>query len=77
MAKDNVVAFSGETRHNIPPRRVIKANKKAFPGGVVMLGYDESGEFLFVSSIADGPEVLWLLELARKRLMEVADGDPA
>lgn len=37
----------------------------------VILGYDKDREFFFSSSLGDGPEVLWLLEVAKHQLIEV------
>ena len=38
---------------------------------VLIIGYDKAGELYFASSRADGGSVLWLMELAKKRLLEV------
>ena len=37
---------------------------------VVILGWTEDGQHYFNSSYADGPKVLWLLEVTRKELLE-------
>lgn len=37
--------------------------------GVVIAGYDKEGEFYFASSIADGGEILWLIEKLKLKLM--------
>lgn len=39
---------------------------------VVIVGYDRDGDFYFASSVADGPEVLWALEQAKLRLLNVS-----
>jgi len=36
---------------------------------VLVIGYDEAGEEYFASSIADGGDVLWLLERCKQELM--------
>lgn len=41
----------------------------------VVIGWDQDGELFFSSSYAAGPEVLWLLEVAKKRLLEMGTGD--
>lgn len=41
---------------------------------VFVLGYAEDGEFYSAINFDDGGEALWLLELAKKRIMENADG---
>jgi hypothetical protein len=38
---------------------------------VVIVGYDRDGEFYFASSVADGPEVLWALEQAKLKLLNI------
>lgn len=38
---------------------------------VLILGYDKDGELYFASSKADGGACLWLMELAKKQLLDV------
>lgn len=71
--KDNVVYLNTPTRLDIPPKRVIKAARKAKLADVVVVGYTEEGEFYFASSVADGAEVLWMMKLAEKKLLEIGD----
>lgn len=40
---------------------------------VVIVGFDKNGELFFSSNVADGGSVLWLLEKAKKMLMELGD----
>lgn len=68
---DNVVYLDGLTHLDIPPERVLKQALKEDWEGVVVIGYDKKeGNFTFRSSIADCAEVLWLLKLVEKRLLE-------
>jgi hypothetical protein len=39
----------------------------------IVIGWDESGELYFASSEPSGSEILWLLENAKKFLMEYED----
>jgi len=39
--------------------------------GVLILGWDKEGELYFASSKGDGGHCLWLMELAKKALLEV------
>lgn len=39
--------------------------------GVILIGWDGDDDFRFASSYADGGTVLWLLEKAKKKLLEV------
>ncbi len=68
---DNVVDLGNVTKLDLPPNRILS---KALDGNlqsVVLMGYDEDGEFYFASSQADGGDVLWLLELAKHQLMAI------
>lgn len=40
---------------------------------VVIVGWDKKGELFFSSNVADGGTVLWLLEKAKKRLLEIGE----
>ena len=68
----DVVEFCGVTRLDIDPDRLLNAAEGNVET-VVIIGYDKNGDFYFSSSKADGAEVLWLMELTRKALMEVGD----
>lgn len=68
----NVVLFNGITRLDIPADRVITAAVGKLQD-VIIVGYDKDGGFYFASSKASGPEVVWLLELAKKILLEIGD----
>jgi hypothetical protein len=70
-----IVLFPGVTTLDLPPDRVLSRAGTAALASVVILGFREDGEFYFASSIANGPEALWLLELAKTRLIKI--GDPA
>jgi hypothetical protein len=72
MTEDsNVVELDVVTTLDIPAERVLR-NAAGITTAVV-LGYNEDGSFYFASSVADGAEVLWLLKLAEKRLLEIGD----
>ncbi len=70
---DNVVYLNIPTKLDIPAKRVLKAAKKAKLTDAVVVGYMEDGSFYFASSAADGSEVLWLLSLAKKKLLDIGD----
>lgn len=69
---DNVVVLPVVTRLDCPPERVLQA-AAAEVEKVVVIGWQPDGGFYFASSIAAGPECLWLIEMARKRLLEIGD----
>lgn len=72
-----VVDFPGETRLDLDPDRVLEKAREAGLKGVVVLGWydDENGtehEYM-ASSMASGPEVTWLMDRCKYRLMQEAD----
>jgi len=67
-----VLIFDGITRLDYPVERVLDAAKGC--AEVVVVGFDAEGKFYFSSSKANGPDALWLLELAKKRLMDIGSG---
>lgn len=70
MSTDNVVEFPGITKLDIPAERILRKAIKEKVTEVVICGYDEDGEMFIASSIASGPEVMWLLEVGKMRLLE-------
>lgn len=70
---DNVVNFTGITRLDMDPERVLESARGKLKS-VVIMGYDEDEEEYFASSIADGGTVIWLMERAKLKLLRMADG---
>lgn len=66
----NVIPLGNVTSLNLPTDRVLEEAKGHCSDGVVIMGYDDDGELYFASSIADGGEVLWLMEKLRLLLLE-------
>jgi hypothetical protein len=66
---DNVIPLGNITKLDLPPDRILDAAKEQIGEGVVIVGWDSVGELYFSSSIADGGEVLWLLEKAKAALL--------
>jgi len=67
-----VVELGNVTKLDIPPERILN---KALENGitdVIVIGYDKDGDFYFASCQADGGSVLWLLEMAKRKLIDVA-----
>lgn len=72
-----VVELDVVTTLDLPAERVLRRAQEADLDGVVVLGWTKDGLPYFASSYADGPEVLWLLELNNIRLLTVQpDGTP-
>lgn len=69
----NVIPLGNITSFRLPTNRVLDAVKGRCSAGVVVIGFDDDGEFYFASSIPDGGEVIWLLEMAKKKLLEIGE----
>ena len=61
------------TRLDIDPKRVLSAALDKELSGVFVMGYTAEGEVYFASSYADGGTVMWLMELAKKQLLQIAE----
>lgn len=72
---DNVVPLGNITKLDLPTDRILDAAKSHCTEGVVILGFDDDGSFYFASSIAAGDTVLWLMEVAKKELLEIGEAD--
>lgn len=69
-AEGNVEPLGVVTRLDLDPGRVLAMAEDQLEG-VVVIGFDKEGEFYFASSYADGGDVIYLLEMAKKRLLEI------
>jgi len=69
---NNVVPFTGVTRLDLPADQVLDRAVGKLKS-VVIVGELEDGSEYFASSIADGPDVLWALERAKLRLLQIVD----
>ncbi len=67
-----IVNWSGITKLDMPPDRILEAAKDKLEG-VVILGFTKDGDEYFASSYADGGEMLWLLERAKKALLSMPE----
>lgn len=65
-----IVALGTVTYLDLPADRILE-NAVGKMQGVVVMGWDAEGDLYFASSYADGGLVLWLMEMAKKRLLEV------
>lgn len=70
---DNVIDLPVITSLKLPAERILKAALKSDMSDAVVIGYDKDGKFYFSSTIPDGGEVLWLLELTKRKLLEAAE----
>lgn len=70
----DVVELDVLTKLDMPVERIIDRARDHGLAEVVICGFGTDGEFYFAASRADGGSVLWALEVAKKRLLGVADG---
>jgi hypothetical protein len=63
------IPLNNITYLDTPPDRILESAIGNLES-VVILGYDKDEEEFFASSIADGGDVLWLLEKCKKKLLE-------
>lgn len=74
MNSNNIARFPGVTRLDIDPDLVLQEAVGKLEG-VVVAGFNKDGGHYFASSYADGADALWLVEMFKKNLLEIADGD--
>lgn len=66
-----VILFSGITKLDLPPDRILENMMGTDIDGVVLMGYRKDGTDFFCSSYADGGVVLWLIEQMKLKLLNV------
>lgn len=69
----NVVNLPCITTHDLSPERVLTGALAADLDGVIVMGYAKDGEVYFASTYADGGNVMWLMEWAKRQLLKQAD----
>ena len=60
------------TTHSLPVERVLSGAVAASLTSVIVIGYDQAGDFYFASTEASGASVVWDMEVAKKKLLEVS-----
>lgn len=72
MEKDNnnVTMFPGQTFLDIPPDRVLDAAKDLNLQCAIVVGRDAEGRLYLASSSGDAAEMLLLLELSKREVLE-------
>lgn len=73
-----VVELNLVTSIPVPSDKVLQKALDRGVTDVIVIGYTPEGGFYFASSDPDGGSVLWLLELAKRKLFQCADemGEP-
>jgi hypothetical protein len=67
-----ILPFTGETTEDIDADTVLQNNIGEYEC-VIMIGYTKMGAERFVSSTGDSALMVWLLERAKKAVIEHAD----
>jgi hypothetical protein len=71
----DVVDFGGITRLPVDPERVLRGALEHGLERVMVVGVDAEGEEYFAASHPDGGTILWDMERAKHKLMQIADDD--
>jgi hypothetical protein len=72
---NNVIDLPVVTTLNLDPDRVLNKAIGELKE-VIIVGYDKDGKEYFSSSVADGGDVIWLLERMKLKLLRTADDQP-
>lgn len=68
----NILSFEGITTLDLDPDLVLQNNIGKLEG-FVLVGYTTEGKEYLCSTYGDTPTILWLLERAKKQILESAD----
>lgn len=69
----DILDFTGVTRLDGDPDRALESAKGKL-ASVLIIGETKDGDEFFYSSTASGPEALWQMMRAVKKLLDVPDG---
>jgi hypothetical protein len=72
----SVVDLKVVTKLQSDALRLLDRVKALEPRKVVVIAFDKNGEFHFASSSPDGGDALWLMEMAKHKLMKIGEGMP-
>lgn len=67
MNSDNIIPMGGLTRLDLPAEKILRDAIDELDD-VVIAGWDKNGDFYCAANCANGAEVLWLLEEAKRQL---------
>ena len=67
----DVLVLNMVTRIDLPVERVLRSALDEGLASVAVFGFCEDGEVYLASSLADGGDLLWLMEIVKQRMMEV------
>lgn len=67
----NVVVVPVVTSHDLPVQRILHGAHEADLEMCVIVGYTKSGDEYFASNVADGAEIVWCMERAKFKLLNM------
>jgi hypothetical protein len=65
----DIADYGGETRLDIDPDKVLMG-AVGHLGSVVVIGWDKDDQLFFAASNGYNPDTLWLIECARRALID-------
>ena len=68
----SVIPIGGISRLDLPVETVLDAAKGELEG-VLLMGFSHSGEFYVASTYADGGDIMWLMEAAKRKMFACID----
>jgi len=71
----NVVYWPHPTRIELPAERVLEGAKAHDLKTAVVMGWTQEGDVYFASTTSDGGDVMWLMEWAKKALLDAIDDE--
>lgn len=66
----DLVIWNGVTKLDIPVERILDRAREENLDSAIVLGWDKDGGVFFASSVADGGNVMWLMEWAKRALLD-------
>lgn len=70
LVDDSVVRELGViSKIDVPPEKMLKAALEADLESCVIMGWDKKDDLYFASSIAEGGDVLWIIEQVKLALI--------
>lgn len=70
----DVVGFPGVTTQPDLPNKILRAAIKAKLEKCIVIGREQNGGFWFSGNFSDAYEILWLLEVAKREILDLAEG---
>ncbi len=67
-----IVELDVQTRLPVPSDKLLRKALEANVSNVVIIGYDPDGDLYFSASDAECGSILWLIEMAKKTLIDSA-----